>query len=156
MLCSTTICKWQSSEKVIQDGSLKIELMEEMLMHGTGKTNYHLFPRPIKLNTLNRTERDCSKWFKTKLTEELKNISLCEYGNCKTTSIEKLEGEMTYCNRKKKHMFFYEIELRVKWEATVDEKTISGQIRAPSICDEESIDSMEVSKKSKFQSLFVY
>ena len=41
-------------------------------------------------------------------------------------------------------MFFYEIELRIKWEATVDDTKVTGQIRVPSICDEEPIDSMEV------------
>ena len=58
--------------------------------------------------------------------------------------MEKLDGEITYCNRKKKHMFFYEIELRIKWEATVDDTKVTGQIRVPSICDEEPIDSMKV------------
>jgi len=74
----------------------------------------------------------------------MSGIVLCEYGDCKTTSIDKSDGEMTYCNRKGKHMFFYEIELRVKWAAEIDEKKITGQIRCPSICDEEPISSMEI------------
>lgn len=86
----------------------------------------------------------------------MSGIVLCEYGDCKTTSIDKSDGEMTYCNRKGKHMFFYEIELRVKWAAEIDEKKITGQIRCPSICDEEPISSMEVMFIYLFDEIIFY
>ena len=73
------------------------------------------------------------------------DLELSSYGDCKTTSVEKADGEMTYCNRKGKHMFFYEIELRLKWTAEVDGKKITGQFRFPSICDEEPLKTAEVS-----------
>jgi len=96
------------------------------------------------VNAWHWVERDCTKWFKNLLTERLKDFPLCSEGNCVAKSIEKLDGEITYCNRKRKHMFFYEIELRIKWVATIDDKKYEGQIRAPSICDEEPISSMEM------------
>jgi len=96
------------------------------------------------VNAWHWTERDCTKWFKQHLEKELANLDLCELGHCKTKSVEKVEGEMTYCNRKRKHMFFYEIEIRLKWEATINDKKISGQVRVPSLCDEEPLESMQI------------
>jgi len=96
------------------------------------------------VNAWHWTERDCTKWFKKTLSDALKDITLCSHGDCKAKEVEKLDGEMTYCNRKRKHMFFYEVELRLKWEANIDDTKITGQIRAPSICDEEPIESMEM------------
>jgi len=103
-----------------------------------------------------RTERDCTKWFKQHLEKELAGLDLCALGDCKTKSVEKVEGEMTYCNRKRKHMFFYEIELRLKWEATLNDKKISGQVRIPSLCDEEPLESMQVRPSFDHTSSVVY
>ena len=36
-------------------------------------------------------------------------------------------------------MFFYELEINVKWVANVDDKKISGHIRIPSLTEDESI-----------------
>jgi activator of HSP90 ATPase len=95
-----------------------------------------------------RTERDCTKWFKDHFTKSIVDTELCALGNSKVTGVDKITGEMTYCNRKKKHMFFYELELHLKWEAIIDDKKISGQIRVPSFCDEEPLESTKVSRSS--------
>ena len=83
--------------------------------------------------------------------ENFKNIELCSFGNCKTEKVEKVEGDFTYCNRKRKHMFFYELEINIKWVATVEDKKLQGHIRIPSLTEDEDLNttSIRVTTESK-------
>jgi len=69
----------------------------------------------------------------------------------KTTEIKKFEGEVTYCNRKRKHMFFYELQIHLSWEACIQDKTIKGEIKIPNLTEDEPIASthMQVTTSSK-------
>ena len=104
-----------------------------------------------KLNTNSqfphRTERDCSKWCKEKLPDKLINLELCSYGgegNVRTTKVEKVDGEFTYCNRKKKHMFFYDLEIKINWEAKIADRVVAGHIRIPSLSEDEDLKNTEI------------
>jgi len=86
-----------------------------------------------------RTERDCTKWCKANLTQKLENFELTSFGECKVSSVDAINGEVTYCNRKRKHMFFYDIELKLSWKAGVGDKLLTGRIVIPSITDDDPI-----------------
>jgi len=90
-------------------------------------------------NAWHWTERDCTKWCTAKLTEKLLGFELCSFGGCKVEKVEKIAGEVTYCNRKRKHMFFYDLEINIAWVAGLGDKKITGNYRVPSVCDDDPI-----------------
>jgi activator of HSP90 ATPase len=101
---------------------------------------------------ISRVEKDLTKWYKSTLTEKFKELPLCENDAsiAMAKEIKKFEGEVTYCNRKRKHMFFYDLNIHISWEAKVEDKTIKGEIRVPSLCEDVPISSTKVSSPSNF------
>mmetsp|Transcript_21154 Transcript_21154/g.82115 ORF Transcript_21154/g.82115 Transcript_21154/m.82115 type:complete len:352 (-) Transcript_21154:122-1177(-) len=78
------------------------------------------------VNAWHWSEKNCTQWSK----EELKKLFTdLDIGNgCTITSLEKVTGDVMYCNRKRKNMFFYDLELKLKWKGKAGEETVSGDM----------------------------
>jgi activator of HSP90 ATPase len=82
------------------------------------------------VNQWHWTEKDCMNWCRQKLTELFEGASLVDDAGVKATvtSVDKLEGEAFLNVRKKKIIPSYELELVLKFQASVGEDTVSGKV----------------------------
>jgi activator of HSP90 ATPase len=103
------------------------------------------------VNNWHWSETDCLAWAKKHITSLLSDLVLIEDTNtsCKTKKVQSVSGECTANVRKGKTIFFYELEVKVPWEAQVDNnETIKGLLTLPYISEENDDDKMEVKVSS--------
>jgi len=100
------------------------------------------------VNNWHWSETDCLAWSKKYLISLLSDLSIFddEQGYIKTKEVSSVTGECTANVRKGKTIFFYEIEVKVPWEAKLssNEDTVKGQFTIPYISEEHDDDKMEV------------
>lgn len=67
--------------------------------------------------------------------------------------VSKCEGEAMVNNRKGKLIFFYEWQIDLKWSAKSNEEdsklNCKGKVSIPNLSEENSVDEIDVSSKSK-------
>lgn len=79
------------------------------------------------VNAWHWTEKNCFPWAENKLKELLKDLSLGSTG-ASVTAVEKLTGDCTYCNRKRKNIFLYDIDLSLTWKIKNEDNESTGKI----------------------------
>ena len=104
-------------------------------------------------NNWHWSETNLTAWSKEKLTEALVGIVALDEesgkGWCKTTSLEKMTGDVTVQSRKQKKFPLYELELKIKWEGQPwaedgkVETEAKGHIIIPDL-SEETYDDLEM------------
>lgn len=98
-------------------------------------------------------ERPQTQWTKERLPELLTTVKIpCEDGFIQIKSVDSIDGDATINVRKGKRIVTYELKLKASWKGQFgpkdDEKTASGKIEMPYIC--EDVDDL------KYESLLSY
>lgn len=94
------------------------------------------------VNNWHWTELDCSQWAKDRLTSIFNAVSFEENGRSFKIKVESVTGESSVNTRKGKVLFFYELEVKLKYEGYIpgEEKKFEGKIHIPYIGDENADD----------------
>lgn len=102
------------------------------------------------VNNWHWTEKDCTPWAKSRLSQffEKQVIFENEESKVETTTFEELNAEVSINTRKGKIFYFFEIDFKLKWEATQKKETdkkkvFKGTINLPGL-SEENEDDVEV------------
>ncbi|XP_015785084.1 activator of 90 kDa heat shock protein ATPase homolog 1 [Tetranychus urticae] len=107
-------------------------------------------PDAANVNNWHWTEKNATEWSKNKIKSLLENLIIDEsgLGTCKLTEISSIEGEAFANNRKAKLIFFYEWNIKAKWEGNLNgstaEKTVTGEIEIPNLSEENDPEEIEV------------
>eukprot|EP00126_Sphaerothecum_destruens_P003211 Sdes_comp16817_c0_seq1m6064 len=91
------------------------------------------------VNNWHWTEKNCFPWSKKRLIELFSDfkVEVPSIGSVWVTEVENVAGECTANNRKAKLIFFYEMELKVKWKGTVSGgETATGEAFIPNLSEE--------------------
>jgi len=98
------------------------------------------------VNNWHWTESDFTGWYKEKATTLFKDLPVETNDiTCKITSVT-FEGDASVNTRKKKTILFYEFDITLKWEGTLNATGTSGKgtIQMPYISEENDHDDFEV------------
>lgn len=120
-----------------------------MAKWGEGDPRWIVEERPdaTNVNNWHWSEKDASGWSKAKLKGLLIGLSFDgEEGSCAVEEVVSCTGEATASNRKGRLIFFYEWNIKLKWNGTVldDNKKFSGEIEIPNLSEENDIDEINV------------
>jgi len=98
------------------------------------------------VNNWHWTETDFTSWAKNKLTELLENLTIeTNDFTCKLSTVT-MTGDVSVNTRKQKTILFYELDVTVKWEGTLNKSGLSakGSVMMPYISEENDDDDFEV------------
>lgn len=121
-----------------------------MAKWGEGDPRWIVEERPdaTNVNNWHWTEKNAGPWSKDRLKELLTNFNITQNGvDCKISEVEKIDGEASANNRKGKLIFFYEWNLKLKWEGRIagGSDVIKGEIEIPNLSEENDIGEVDVS-----------
>eukprot|EP01096_Ripella_sp_DP13-Kostka_P008140 TRINITY_DN3025_c0_g1_i1.p1 TRINITY_DN3025_c0_g1~~TRINITY_DN3025_c0_g1_i1.p1 ORF type:complete len:372 (+),score=159.71 TRINITY_DN3025_c0_g1_i1:197-1312(+) len=91
-------------------------------------------------------EKTITKHATALLKEKLTGADLLDEsaGYCKIKSVTKCSGEVTFCRRKGRNIFIYELDISAKWEAPFSDHTLSGEMNIASYCQDEPIETTPI------------
>lgn len=104
-------------------------------------------PDATNVNNWHWTEKNAGPWSKDRLKELLTNFNITQNGvDCKISEVEKIDGEASANNRKGKLIFFYEWNLKLKWEGRIagGSDVIKGEIEIPNLSEENDIGEVDI------------
>lgn len=121
-----------------------------MAKWGEGDPRWIVEERPdaTNVNNWHWTEKNAGPWSKDRLKELLNNFKIAQNGvDCKVTEVEKLDGEASANNRKGKLIFFYEWDIKLKWEGTLagSKDVVKGEVSIPNLSEENDVSEVDVS-----------
>jgi len=98
------------------------------------------------VNAWHWTESNVTSWGKNRLQELFAELQLYEDSttSIKTTTIDTFNGEMSINNRKGRLLYFYELDIQIKWEGKIEGKTVQGKVHLPYISEENDDDDFEI------------
>jgi len=98
------------------------------------------------VNNWHWTETDYTSWAKNKLTEQLNNLSIETNEITVKTNGLTCTGDVSVNTRKQKTILFYELDVTIKWEGTLNSSGLNakGTIHLPYISEENDDDDFEV------------
>ncbi|XP_059052985.1 activator of 90 kDa heat shock protein ATPase homolog 1 [Achroia grisella] len=120
-----------------------------MAKWGEGDPRWIVEERPdaTNVNNWHWTEKNAGPWSKDRLKELLNNLKITQNGvDCKITELEKLDGEASANNRKGKLIFFYEWDIKLKWEGklTGGSDIVKGDIHIPNLSEENDVSEVDM------------
>ncbi|KAJ0183114.1 hypothetical protein K1T71_001090 [Dendrolimus kikuchii] len=120
-----------------------------MAKWGEGDPRWIVEERPdaTNVNNWHWTEKNAGPWSKERLKELLTNLKIAQNGiDCKVTGIEKIDGEASANNRKGKLIFFYEWDIKLKWEGLLAGGTdqVKGEIQIPNLSEENDVNEVDM------------
>lgn len=120
-----------------------------MAKWGEGDPRWIVEERPdaTNVNNWHWTEKNAGPWSKDRLKELLINLKIAQNGiDCNITEIEKLDGEASANNRKGKLIFFYEWDIKLKWEGLLagSADKIKGEIHIPNLSEENDVSEVDM------------
>eukprot|EP00276_Gloeochaete_wittrockiana_P025136 CAMPEP_0184368612 /NCGR_PEP_ID=MMETSP1089-20130417/161764_1 /TAXON_ID=38269 ORGANISM="Gloeochaete wittrockiana, Strain SAG46.84" /NCGR_SAMPLE_ID=MMETSP1089 /ASSEMBLY_ACC=CAM_ASM_000445 /LENGTH=375 /DNA_ID=CAMNT_0026710923 /DNA_START=100 /DNA_END=1227 /DNA_ORIENTATION=+ len=91
-------------------------------------------------------EKTITKYATALLKEKLTGADLLDEsdGYCKVKSVTKCSGEVTFCRRKGRNIFIYELDISAKWEAPFSDLTLSGEMNIASYGQDEPIETTPI------------
>lgn len=89
-------------------------------------------------------DRDCSGWAKEWLKNNFKDLTLSADGTLQVSEVKEANGDATYCQRKGKNMFFYELKIKLEFECVVGDTTVKGTINIPEFSEDTPVDDTEI------------
>jgi activator of HSP90 ATPase len=126
-----------------------------MAKWGEGDPRWIVEERPdaTNVNNWHWTEKNATAWSKDKLKELLVGVEIkdASTGSVKLTEFERLEGEASANNRKAKLIFFYEWDIKIKFEGKKygdGEKEVTGAVKVANLSDENGPDDLDISVSS--------
>nr|NP_001299441.1 activator of 90 kDa heat shock protein ATPase homolog 1 [Papilio xuthus]BAM19640.1 similar to CG1416 [Papilio xuthus] len=84
---------------------------------------------------------------KDRLKELLNNLIIAQNGiDCKVTEVEKVDGEASANNRKGKLIFFYEWDIKLKWEGRLAgaSELVKGEVHIPNLSEENDVSEVDM------------
>ncbi|XP_045533175.1 activator of 90 kDa heat shock protein ATPase homolog 1 [Pieris brassicae] len=120
-----------------------------MAKWGEGDPRWIVEERPdaTNVNNWHWTEKNAGPWSKDRLKELLINLKIAQNGiDCNITEVEKLDGEASANNRKGKLIFFYEWDIKLKWEGLLagSADKIKGEIHIPNLSEENDVSEVDM------------
>lgn len=122
-----------------------------MAKWGEGDPRWIVEERPdaTNVNNWHWTEKNATPWSKERITALFNNFSIKPEGNsvfCRVTKVDKIDGEATANNRKGKLIFFYEWNVVLKWEGSLEENgpSYKGKVTIPNLSEENDLDDIEI------------
>lgn len=120
-----------------------------MAKWGEGDPRWIVEERPdaTNVNNWHWTEKNAGPWSKDRLKELLTNFLIEQNGiDCKVSEVEKIDGEATANNRKGKLIFFYEWDIKLKWEGSLPggSEVVKGEIHIPNLSEENDVSEVDV------------
>ncbi|XP_049866884.1 activator of 90 kDa heat shock protein ATPase homolog 1-like [Pectinophora gossypiella] len=120
-----------------------------MAKWGEGDPRWIVEERPdaTNVNNWHWTEKNAGPWSKERLKELLNNLKIAQNGvDCKITEVEKIDGEASANNRKGKLIFFYEWDIKLKWEGHIagGKDAIKGEIQIPNLSEENDVSEVDM------------
>lgn len=86
-------------------------------------------------------DKDCSAWATNWLKENFAGLSLSEDESLAVSDVKTADGEVTYCQRKGRNLFFYELKIKLEFTCTTaSDGDVKGTIDIPSLSDDTTID----------------
>ncbi|CAH0683277.1 unnamed protein product [Spodoptera exigua] len=121
-----------------------------MAKWGEGDPRWIVEERPdaTNVNNWHWTEKNAGPWSKERLKELLNNFKIAQNGvDCKVTEVEKLDGEASANNRKGKLIFFYEWDIKLKWEGNLagSKDIVKGEVSIPNLSEENDVSEVDIS-----------
>lgn len=126
------------------------ETPEKMAKWGEGDPRWIVEERPdaTNVNNWHWTEKNATPWSKERITSLFKNFQIKHDSkvNCSVVQVDKIDGEATANNRKGKLIFFYEWNVVLKWEGSLDEdeRTYKGKVTIPNLSEENDLDDIDI------------
>lgn len=120
-----------------------------MAKWGEGDPRWIVEERPdaTNVNNWHWTEKNAGPWSKERLKELLNDFKIAQNGvDCKITEVEKIDGEASANNRKGKLIFFYEWDIKLKWEGTLAgaEDLVKGEVHIPNLSEENDVSEVDM------------
>lgn len=120
-----------------------------MAKWGEGDPRWIVEERPdaTNVNNWHWTEKNAGPWSKDRLKELLNNLKIAKNGiDCKITEVEKIDGEATANNRKGKLIFFYEWDIKLKWEGVLAGASdkVKGEVHIPNLSEENDVSEVDM------------
>ncbi|CAH2255347.1 activator of 90 kDa heat shock protein ATPase homolog 1 [Pararge aegeria] len=120
-----------------------------MAKWGEGDPRWIVEERPdaTNVNNWHWTEKNAGPWSQERLKELLNNLKIEQNGiDCKVTEVESIVGEATANNRKGKLIFFYEWDIKLKWEGLLAGGTdkIKGEVNIPNLSEENDVSEVDM------------
>ncbi|CAG9562373.1 unnamed protein product [Danaus chrysippus] len=120
-----------------------------MAKWGEGDPRWIVEERPdaTNVNNWHWTEKNAGPWSKDRLKELLNNLKIAQNGiDCKITNVESIDGEATANNRKGKLIFFYEWDIKLKWEGVLAgaAEKIKGEVHIPNLSEENDVSEVDM------------
>ncbi|KAI8421484.1 hypothetical protein MSG28_009537 [Choristoneura fumiferana] len=120
-----------------------------MAKWGEGDPRWIVEERPdaTNVNNWHWTEKNAGPWSKERLKELLNNLKIAQNGiDCKITELEKLDGEASANNRKGKLIFFYEWDIKLKWEGRLSggSEVTKGEVHIPNLSEENDVSEVDM------------
>lgn len=121
-----------------------------MAKWGEGDPRWIVEERPdaTNVNNWHWTEKNATPWSKERITALFENFPIKHDSNvkCSVVQVEKVEGEATANNRKGKLIFFYEWNVVLKWQGSLDEgeSTYKGKVTIPNLSEENDLDDIDI------------
>ncbi|KPJ03759.1 PREDICTED: activator of 90 kDa heat shock protein ATPase homolog 1 [Papilio xuthus] len=120
-----------------------------MAKWGEGDPRWIVEERPdaTNVNNWHWTEKNAGPWSKDRLKELLNNLIIAQNGiDCKVTEVEKVDGEASANNRKGKLIFFYEWDIKLKWEGRLAgaSELVKGEVHIPNLSEENDVSEVDM------------
>ncbi|XP_066140824.1 activator of 90 kDa heat shock protein ATPase homolog 1 isoform X1 [Euwallacea fornicatus] len=121
-----------------------------MAKWGEGDPRWIVEERPdaTNVNNWHWTEKNASPWSQERIKELFNNITVkSDLADVKIKGVEKCEGEACANNRKGKLIFFYEWDITLNWEGTLNGgtgSTYSGSIKVPNLSEENDMSDLDI------------
>ncbi|VVD06057.1 activator of 90 kDa heat shock protein ATPase homolog 1 [Leptidea sinapis] len=120
-----------------------------MAKWGEGDPRWIVEERPdaTNVNNWHWTEKNAGPWSKDRLTELLNNLKISQNGiDCKITEVKNIDGEASANNRKGKLIFFYEWDIKLKWEGRLagNKDKIKGEMHIPNLSEENDVSEVDI------------
>lgn len=122
----------------------------KMAKWGEGDPRWIVEERPdaTNVNNWHWTEKNATPWSKERITNLFKDFVIKHDSKvkCCVISADKVDGEATANNRKGKLIFFYEWNVVLKWQGSLDdgEPTYKGKITIPNLSEENDLDDIDI------------
>jgi len=96
------------------------------------------------------TEKNATKWSHSTITDLLVGLAVDDAnGKARVTEVDSIEGDVIANMRKGKLIFFYEVEIKLKWKGeSKDGQKINGSIFIPNLSEENDADDLDFQVKA--------
>ncbi|KAG6447907.1 activator of 90 kDa heat shock protein ATPase homolog 1 [Manduca sexta] len=120
-----------------------------MAKWGEGDPRWIVEERPdaTNVNNWHWTEKNAGPWSKERLKELLNDLKIEQNGvECKIVEVDKIDGEASANNRKGKLIFFYEWDIKLKWEGVLagGSEKVKGEVHILNLSEENDVSEVDM------------